>query len=285
MIPRSQHFGDRAPFPFDGPGIVRILEKALFEAFLGTAGRRAHYAGKQANASVENGQSGGLSAREHDVAERHFLDRPALENPLVEPLEPAAQDGNAGAGREVADAGLGDRLSAGGHGEHRAIGLQCPCMIDASRQHIGLEHHPGAAPGRRIVHRAVLVGGEVADLDGVERPGALPERAARQADAERPGKHLGIEREDGGGESHSKIVVVGTTKRSSLRVAKYEIGKPTTTTGISDMALTPINSMRPNPCSIIATTISMPTATSDPLTPATRIRVGRPSPPAQTPPS
>ena len=76
---------------------MRILEQPFLEGFLGPARRRAHYAGKQANASVENGQSGGLAARQDDVREGDLFDRPALENPLVESLEQAAQQGHSGA--------------------------------------------------------------------------------------------------------------------------------------------------------------------------------------------
>src|SRR4029079_17196120 len=65
MIPRSQHFGDPAPFPFDRPGIMRVFEKAAFKALLLTARRGAHYPGKQPNASVEQGQSGRLAPRQH----------------------------------------------------------------------------------------------------------------------------------------------------------------------------------------------------------------------------
>src|SRR3546814_18395087 len=72
MIPRSQHFGDRAPFPCDGPGIVRIFEQNVFERFVVPARSRAHYAGKQPNASVEQQQRAHLAARQDDVAHRHL---------------------------------------------------------------------------------------------------------------------------------------------------------------------------------------------------------------------
>src|SRR5688572_31633401 len=49
-------------FPYTTLFRSRIFEQTFFEALLGPAGRRAHYAGKQANASVENRQRGGLAA-------------------------------------------------------------------------------------------------------------------------------------------------------------------------------------------------------------------------------
>jgi hypothetical protein len=90
MIPRSQHFGDRAPVPFLGPGIVGIFKETVLERLLCPARSRAHYAGKQANASIKQHQRGGLSAGQDDVADRDFLDLPSGENPLVKALEPAA---------------------------------------------------------------------------------------------------------------------------------------------------------------------------------------------------
>src|SRR5690606_10060670 len=55
----------------------------------------------------------------------------------------------------------------------------------------------GAAAGRRVVDIAVLGGGEVADVDRVERPFALGHRLAGARLAERAGKHVGIEGQDG----------------------------------------------------------------------------------------
>src|SRR3982751_2666256 len=104
MIPRSQHFGDRAPFPNDRPGIVRIFEKPRFEAFLLSAGGRAHYPGKEPDASIEDRHCAKLAAREHIVADGHRLDRARLEDSLVESLEATAQKDHALTGCKIANA-------------------------------------------------------------------------------------------------------------------------------------------------------------------------------------
>src|SRR5881397_1088230 len=62
MIPRPQHFGDRAPFPCYRPGIVRIFQETLLEALLLSAGGRAHYPGKQPHASIEDHHRAELAA-------------------------------------------------------------------------------------------------------------------------------------------------------------------------------------------------------------------------------
>src|SRR3954471_16581609 len=119
MIPRPQHFRDRAPFPFDRSGKMRIFEKPAFEALLLSAGGRAHYPGEQPNASVEQDEGADLAAGEDIVADRDGDDRPRLEQALVNPLEATAQDGDPGAGGELADESLGEGAAAGGHGEKR----------------------------------------------------------------------------------------------------------------------------------------------------------------------
>src|SRR3982750_4733751 len=99
MIPRSQHFGDRAPFPCNRPGIVRIFEKPLLEAFLLSAGGRAHYPGKQPHASVEDDHCAELSAGEDIVADGDGFEWPGIEDSLVESLKTAAEQDRALAGR------------------------------------------------------------------------------------------------------------------------------------------------------------------------------------------
>jgi len=41
---------------------------------------------------------------------------------------------------------------------------------DRAVEHIGAQHHARPAAERCVVDRAVLVGGEIADIDRVERP-------------------------------------------------------------------------------------------------------------------
>src|SRR3954462_11045958 len=90
MIPRPQHFGDRAPFPCHWSGIVRIFQEPLLEALLLTAGGRAHYPGEQPYASVEDRHRAKLSARQHIVADGDRFDVLSLEDSLIEALDAAA---------------------------------------------------------------------------------------------------------------------------------------------------------------------------------------------------
>src|SRR3954470_17142171 len=99
MIPRPQHFGDRAPFPNDRPGIVRIFEEPLIEALLLSAGGRAHYPGKKPHASIEDHHRAKFAARQDKIADRDRIERSRVEYAFVESLEAATQQDHALAGR------------------------------------------------------------------------------------------------------------------------------------------------------------------------------------------
>src|SRR5207342_2887329 len=107
MIPRPQHFGDRAPFPCNRPGIVRIFQETLLEALLLSAGGRAHYPGKQPHASVEDDHRAKLSTGEDIVAYRDRFEQPPFEDSLIETLEPTAEQDDPLACRQISHAGLG----------------------------------------------------------------------------------------------------------------------------------------------------------------------------------
>ena len=64
------------------------------------------------------------------------------------------------------DAGLGQRLSARAHQQlwPRVTGGRDG--VDGGGEDVGLQHHAGAAAGRRVIDRAVPVGGEIAELGG-----------------------------------------------------------------------------------------------------------------------
>src|SRR3954468_14108706 len=104
MIPRSQHFGDRAPFPNNRPGIVRIFEKPLIEALFLSAGGRAHYPAEQPYASIEDDHRAELPAREHIVADADRFERARVEDPLVESFEAAGEQDQPLARSELAHA-------------------------------------------------------------------------------------------------------------------------------------------------------------------------------------
>jgi hypothetical protein len=122
MIPRSQHLRDHTPFPISGPGILRIFKETVLKRLFATTASRAHYAGKQPNASIKDHEGSRLSAREDNVADADLLDLGiGIEQPFVEAFEAAAEEGDAGALGYLADAGLSDRGAARCEGEDGQI--------------------------------------------------------------------------------------------------------------------------------------------------------------------
>src|SRR4249919_751394 len=118
MIPRSQHFGDRAPFPSNRPGIVRIFQEILLEALLLSAGGRAHYPGEQSYASVEDHHRSKLATGQDIVANGDRLDRSSFEDSLIESLETATQQDDPFACGQIADPRLRERGAPRRQREH-----------------------------------------------------------------------------------------------------------------------------------------------------------------------
>ena len=53
--------------------------------------------------------------------------------------------------------------------------------VDCRGGDVGAHHHARAASRRRVIDRAMLIGGEVANVDGAKRPFAFGERLAGEA--------------------------------------------------------------------------------------------------------
>ena len=70
---------------------MRVFQKAVFERLFGPARSRAHYAGKQPNASVEYGNRRRLAAAQHDIGEGDLFDlRARVEEPFIKPFKSPA---------------------------------------------------------------------------------------------------------------------------------------------------------------------------------------------------
>ena len=111
-----------------------------------------------------------------------------VDDALVDALVAAAQQDEAGGGGVALGVGLGEGAAARGEEHARAV------VGDGGQggvDHVGAHHHAGAAAERGVVHRAVPVGGEVADVDRVERPDAGRQGPAGERAGERAREHLG----------------------------------------------------------------------------------------------
>jgi hypothetical protein len=115
-------------------------------------------AGHEPRDRLHQDQRRQLTARHDVVADRNLFRRETVDHALVEPLVPAAQDREVGFTRELANERLVQASARGRHREHAAaIGVE---RLDRREQRLGLHHHAGTAPERRVVHGAMGVGGE-----------------------------------------------------------------------------------------------------------------------------
>src|SRR5258705_13519346 len=114
MIPRPQHFRDRAPFPLNRPGIVRIFEKPLFKALFLSAGGRAHYPGEQPDASIEDDHRAKLAAGQDIVTDADRFEPASFEDSLVESPESSPEQDHAFTRGQLANPALRERLPARG---------------------------------------------------------------------------------------------------------------------------------------------------------------------------
>jgi len=110
-------------------------------------------------------------------------------------LEPSTR-----AGRKFANASLGQQLAPG-----RKVNAGTASRLDAvdsSSRDIRAHHHACPAPGRRIVHGAVLAEAEGADVDRLQLPDSLFQGRPNDGNPEQTRKGLGEKRENCGAKAH-----------------------------------------------------------------------------------
>ena len=91
-----------------------------------------------------------------------------------------------GPGGEVARARLRQRRAARTHQQARARIVLGRGGVDRLGKDVGAHHHAGAAAGRRVVHRSMPVGREVADLDRASSDHVPDSSKAHEPASDRP---------------------------------------------------------------------------------------------------
>ena len=201
MIPRSQHFGDRAPFPFDRSGIMRIFEQPRFEALVHPRWkprplrREAAECKRRAAPARPSRRPTGYSRRSRP-ARSPRASNIRSSNPSNRPHRMV----DAGARRELADARLGQRLaraaSSPAPGGRRR---RCRSPRRARRRAApSPPRRPPACRRRCGACRSRSRGCCTASSDHCPSPSARPASDMPSG----PGNISGIERQDGGGEGH-----------------------------------------------------------------------------------
>ena len=81
----------------------------------------AHHARQQPDAGVDQRHGGDFTAGQHVIADRDFLEPARLDHPLVDALEPAADDQGTGSGGEFRDPRLGQWPTPRAHQQARPV--------------------------------------------------------------------------------------------------------------------------------------------------------------------
>src|SRR6476660_9114066 len=92
VVTGGENVRDGKSFPHPRPRIVRMLEEAVFETFLACRFGLRHDARQEPYDRIEECHGSGLSARQHEIAERDFAQGSSLDDPFIHAFEAAADD-------------------------------------------------------------------------------------------------------------------------------------------------------------------------------------------------
>ena len=200
MIPRPQHFGDRAPFPVYRSGIVRIFEQPLVRSSPPLRWRPRPLP-REAASRKHRGSPSRQALRRRG---RNRRSRPAR---WPEPRRFARRiprSGRRAGSTPSPDASSRTRSCVSGlpRGVSARIGRPSATLSTAAASTSGFSTIPAPPPAGVSSTLRCLSVAKSRMLHRVERPDAFAQRAAGQADAQRPRKHLRVKRQDGSAEGH-----------------------------------------------------------------------------------
>ena len=144
-----------------------MLQQQGAVAFLVQGGRRAHRAGQEPHHPIDDRGRRQFAAGEHEITDRHLLVGQGA-NPFVEALVVAAEKHQlVVVRRPSAQVGLNEGLALGAHQQHPPP-RQHGDGPEGGIHRFGFEHHARATAVGLVVDLAVLVGGVIAGIVGVE---------------------------------------------------------------------------------------------------------------------
>ena len=190
-----------AALPLRRPGVVRVFQQPGAETLLLGAGRRAHHAGQQPHAGVQQHQRRQLAAGQHVVADADLLSAARVDHALVDALVAPAQQPHAGPGGQVARTrACVERRAARREVERAADRHPRPIAASSTSGRITMPAPPPNGVSSTVRCRS---DGSFADVDGLERPPPRFERPAGQRLPERPREHRREQGQDGGAPGHA----------------------------------------------------------------------------------
>ena len=197
VVAALQDLRHLAPLPDHGPGVLRMLQKAVREAFLDRRFAVADHSRQEPNGGVDQRHGRDLAPGQDEIAHRDLFDPVMLDHPLVEPLEAAANQRHAFALRIAPRGLLREGLAARGQEDQGTYTLR---GLDGALHHVGAQDHARPATRGRVIDVAVLALSERAQADGLKPPEPHVQRLAGQREPERARKGLGEEGDDLDGE-------------------------------------------------------------------------------------
>src|SRR5579885_253759 len=167
MLTRQKYYWNPPTFEVAGAGVLRVFQEAVFEALFGERSLVADNPWDQAHDRVGQHQRRKLASSQDVVPYRDLVIDAILDEALIDALVVPANDDERGLPGKLPREPLIEKRSLRGH-ENRP---RSPAAgVEPGRfQHVRLHHHSLAAAERRVVDRAMLVRGEIADLHGLVR--------------------------------------------------------------------------------------------------------------------
>ncbi len=131
----------------------------------------------------DHDQSRHLATREHVVPDRDLFGREPFDDPLVDPLVPAAKHGQVLFAGEFPHISLVESPTGRRQQQHAApIRVE---GLDRGEDRLGLHHHPWPAAEGRVVDRAMTVVGPLAKIMHADIQESLADRPSEETLAER----------------------------------------------------------------------------------------------------
>src|SRR5450759_3895120 len=163
-----------------GPGVMRTIEQSAHKRILRRRILVAQHAGQLPHHRVDQHHRRQLPAGEHIVADRYLLVDRAADQSLVHALVAPAQQYCAWSRREFHHFAVIEHPALRRKVYHLALTAGDAPFGRTNRlfQRLGQHHHAGPAAIRPVVHRAVVVAGEVARIPQLQTVARRLQRAA-----------------------------------------------------------------------------------------------------------
>src|SRR5579859_6593350 len=195
VVAREQHVGDAHAPVLGRPCELRAARQVSTERVLHQRVRVSDDAGDQAPDRVDQHHRRDLAAAQHVVADRDLVRGQTRAHAIVDALVSAADDDQTGLLGELFRQAL-VQAPAPGLEQHDGAGVVEHHALDRLEHRLGLHHHAGPATERDVVHLAVAVVREVAEVVRLELDEPALDRAPDHALPEDRSEHVGEDGDD-----------------------------------------------------------------------------------------